>query len=63
MSLNADPAFWASARKAPDPLRPQLRGQSSSKRAEGSFVHDADGRAILDFHLRPDERRAGPYAP
>ena len=33
------------------------------ERAEGSFVHDADGRAILDFTSGTDERRAGPYAP
>jgi 2,2-dialkylglycine decarboxylase (pyruvate) len=48
MSLNADPAFWAAARK-------HLTRYGGSfeeiivERAEGSFVHDADGRAILDF--------------
>ena len=48
MSLNADPAFWAAARK-------HLTRYGGSfeeiivERAEGSFVYDADGRAILDF--------------
>ena len=48
MSLNDDPAFWASARK-------HLKRYGSAfetvivERAEGSFVFDADGRAILDF--------------
>ena len=48
MSLNDDPAFWASARK-------HLTRYGSAfetvivERAEGSFVFDADGRAILDF--------------
>ena len=48
MSLNDDPAFWASARK-------HLTRYGSAfetvivERAEGSFVYDADGRAILDF--------------
>ena len=48
MSLNDDPAFWASARK-------HLTRYGGSfeavivERAEGSFVYDADGRAILDF--------------
>lgn len=48
MSANQDPAFWESARKhliryggAFDPV--------IATRAGGSFVHDADGRAILDF--------------
>ncbi|WP_119391769.1 aspartate aminotransferase family protein [Taklimakanibacter lacteus] len=48
MSKNDDPAFWASAR------RHLLRyGGSFEKliieRARGSYVYDADGRAILDF--------------
>jgi len=48
MSLNADPAFWASANK-------HLTRYGSAfetiivERAEGSFVYDADGRGILDF--------------
>lgn len=48
MSLNNDPAFWESARK-------HLTRYGGSfediivERAEGSFVYDADGRAILDF--------------
>ncbi len=48
MSKNDDPAFWASARKH------VLRYGGSFEpliieRAEGSYVYDADGRAILDF--------------
>ncbi len=48
MSLNDDAAFWASARK-------HLTRYGSSfepiivERAAGSFVYDADNRAILDF--------------
>ncbi|MGN7807121.1 aspartate aminotransferase family protein [Ensifer sp. 22521] len=48
MSLNSDPAFWASANK-------HLTRYGSGfeaiivERAEGSFVYDADGRAVLDF--------------
>lgn len=48
MSKNDDPAFWASARK--HLLR--YGGHFEPliiERAEGSYVYDADGRAILDF--------------
>jgi 2,2-dialkylglycine decarboxylase (pyruvate) len=48
MSKNDDPEFWEQARRhlvryggSFEPLIIEL--------AEGSFVHDADGRAILDF--------------
>lgn len=48
MSKNQDPAFWAAAHKhliryggAFDP--------AIIERAEGSYVYDADGKAILDF--------------
>lgn len=48
MSKNDDPAFWSSARKH------LLRYGGSFEpliieRARGSYVYDADGRAILDF--------------
>jgi 2,2-dialkylglycine decarboxylase (pyruvate) len=48
MSRNDNPAFWASARKH------LLRYGGSFEpliieRAQGSYVYDADGRAILDF--------------
>ncbi|HEX5685790.1 MAG TPA: aspartate aminotransferase family protein [Ideonella sp.] len=48
MSRNADPAFWNNAR------RHLIRYGSTFEpmiieRAQGSFVYDADGRAILDF--------------
>ncbi|WP_119274225.1 aspartate aminotransferase family protein [Taklimakanibacter deserti] len=48
MSRNDDPAFWASAHKH------LLRYGGSFEpliieRAQGSYVYDADGRAILDF--------------
>lgn len=48
MSKNDDPAFWASAREH------LLRYGGSFERliierAQGSYVYDADGRAILDF--------------
>ena len=48
MSRNDDPAFWHNAR------RHLIRYGGSFEpmvieRAEGSFVYDADGRAILDF--------------
>ena len=48
MSKNDDPAFWASAQKH------LLRYGGSFEpliieRAKGSYVYDADGRAILDF--------------
>jgi len=48
MSLNADPAFWASANKHLTRYGPSFE-TIIVERAEGSFVHDADGRAILDF--------------
>jgi 2,2-dialkylglycine decarboxylase (pyruvate) len=48
MSLNADPAFWASARKHLTRYGPDFE-PIIVERAEGSFVYDADGRAILDF--------------
>ena len=48
MSLNADPAFWASAGKHLTRYGPSFE-DIIVERAEGSFVHDADGRAILDF--------------
>jgi 2,2-dialkylglycine decarboxylase (pyruvate) len=48
MSRNDDPTFWQNAR------RHLIRYGGSFEpliieRAQGSFVHDADGRAILDF--------------
>ena len=48
MSLNADPAFWASARKHLTRYGPSFE-TIIVERAEGSFVYDADGRGILDF--------------
>ncbi|TKT78335.1 aspartate aminotransferase family protein [Aquamicrobium sp. LC103] len=48
MSLNADPAFWASARKHLTRYGPDFES-IIVERAEGSFVYDADGRGILDF--------------
>jgi len=48
MSLNDDPAFWASARKHLTRYGPSFE-TIIVERAEGSFVYDADGRAILDF--------------
>ncbi|MBZ8135248.1 aspartate aminotransferase family protein [Afifella sp. IM 167] len=48
MSLNDDPAFWASARKHLTRYGPSFE-TIIAERAEGSFVYDADGRAILDF--------------
>lgn len=48
MSRNADPAFWSAARahliRYGGTFEPLI-----IERAEGSFVYDADGRAILDF--------------
>jgi 2,2-dialkylglycine decarboxylase (pyruvate) len=48
MSRNADPAFWNSARahliRYGGSFEPMI-----VERAQGSFVYDADGRAILDF--------------
>ena len=49
MSLNEDPAFWASARKHLTRYSPGDFEHLIVERAEGSFVYDADGRAILDF--------------
>lgn len=48
MSLNADPAFWASASTHLTRYGPSFE-QIIVERAEGSFVYDADGRGILDF--------------
>jgi 2,2-dialkylglycine decarboxylase (pyruvate) len=48
MSLNADPAFWASANKHLTRYGPDFE-TIIVERAQGSFVYDADGRAILDF--------------
>ncbi len=48
MSRNADPQFWRDARahliRYGGPFEPMI-----IERAQGSFVYDADGRAILDF--------------
>jgi len=48
MSLNDDPEFWRNARRHliryGGHFEPMI-----IERAQGSFVHDADGRAILDF--------------
>jgi 2,2-dialkylglycine decarboxylase (pyruvate) len=48
MSLNDDPAFWASARKNLTRYGPSFE-QVIIERAKGSFVYDADGKEILDF--------------
>jgi 2,2-dialkylglycine decarboxylase (pyruvate) len=48
MSLNDDPVFWASARKHLTRYGPSFESVIV-ERAGGSFVYDADGRAILDF--------------
>ena len=48
MSLNSDPQFWASANKHLTRYGPDFE-TIIVERAEGSFVYDADGRAILDF--------------
>ena len=48
MSLNDDPIFWASARKHLTRYGPAFESVIV-ERAEGCFVYDADGRAILDF--------------
>jgi 2,2-dialkylglycine decarboxylase (pyruvate) len=48
MSLNDDPVFWSSARKHLTRYGPAFESVIV-ERAEGSFVYDADGRAILDF--------------
>ena len=47
-SLNADPAFWRDARAHLIRYGGQFEAMII-ERAEGSFVYDADGRAILDF--------------
>jgi 2,2-dialkylglycine decarboxylase (pyruvate) len=48
MSRNDDPVFWQNARR--HLIRYGGRFESMIiERAQGSFVHDADGRAILDF--------------
>lgn len=48
MSRNDDPAFWQNARR--HLIRYGGRFEPMIiERAQGSFVHDADGRAILDF--------------
>ena len=48
MSRNADPTFWQNARqhliRYGGTFEPMI-----IERAQGSFVYDADGRAILDF--------------
>ena len=48
MSLNDDPTFWRNARqhlvRYGGTFEPMI-----IERAKGSFVYDADGRAILDF--------------
>lgn len=47
-SLNDDPAFWAAANRHLTRYGPSFE-EVIIERAEGSFVYDADGRAILDF--------------
>jgi len=48
MTLNADPDFWASADTHLTRYGPSFE-PVIIERAAGSFVYDADGRAILDF--------------
>lgn len=48
MSLNEDPAFWAAAHKNLTRYGPDFE-DVIIERAAGSFVYDADDRAILDF--------------
>ena len=48
MSQNDDPAFWASANKHLTRYGPSFESVVI-ERAEGSYVYDAEGRAILDF--------------
>lgn len=48
MSRNADPDFWNAARSHLIRYGGRFE-QMIIERAEGSFVYDADGRAILDF--------------
>jgi 2,2-dialkylglycine decarboxylase (pyruvate) len=51
LSRNADPRFWSDARS--HLIRYGGRFESIIvERAEGSFVYDADGRAILDCSRR-----------
>ena len=76
MSLNDDPAFWAAARKNLTRYGPEFE-KIIVERAEGSYVYDADDKAILDFtsgqmsavlgHTHPDivatvERQMGRVA-
>jgi 2,2-dialkylglycine decarboxylase (pyruvate) len=76
MSLNTDPAFWASAHKHLTRYGPSFETIIVEK-AKGSFVYDADGRGVLDFtsgqmsailgHTHPDivttvERQMGRVA-
>ncbi|MDA9499932.1 2,2-dialkylglycine decarboxylase [Bradyrhizobium sp. CCBAU 11357] len=48
VTLNADPDFWASANTHLTRYGPSFE-PVIIERAAGSFVYDADGRAILDF--------------
>ena len=48
MTLNSDPDFWASANTHLTRYGPRFE-PVIIERAAGSFVYDADGRAILDF--------------
>jgi 2,2-dialkylglycine decarboxylase (pyruvate) len=48
VSLNDDAAFWADADKHLTRYGPAFE-KVIIERAEGSYVYDADGRAILDF--------------
>ncbi|MFK4650571.1 2,2-dialkylglycine decarboxylase (pyruvate) [Bradyrhizobium japonicum] len=48
MTLNSDPDFWASANTHLTRYGPSFE-PVIIERAAGSFVYDADGRAILDF--------------
>lgn len=47
-SRNDDPAFWAAANRHLTRYGPSFE-EVIIERAAGSFVYDADGRAILDF--------------
>ena len=47
-SLNEEPAFWAAANRHLTRYGPAFE-EIIVERAEGSFVYDADDRAILDF--------------
>ena len=48
MSANADPVFWKNARQHLIRYGGQFEDMII-ERAQGAFVYDADGRAILDF--------------